>query len=202
VAETGIRPRILFVTGKLAEPALRRVVAALGPQAGFDAEVAVLPISVAALLTTDWVARHLPPADVQRVVLPGFCRGELTEIAKTTPATVELGPKDLRDLPEYFGQRSDPPADYGRYDIEIIAEINHAPSLPIEQILTEARALKADGADVIDLGCDPGSAWSGVGDMVRRLRDAGMRVSIDSFNSSEVVAALTAGAVLGLSVKS
>src|SRR5438270_9355843 len=92
------RPRILFVTGKLAEPALRRVVTELGPVAGFDAEVAVLPISVAALLTTEWVARHwTPPADVQRVLLPGFCRGELSDVAKITAATVERGPKDLRD---------------------------------------------------------------------------------------------------------
>src|SRR5205085_3879899 len=74
------RPRILFVTGKLAEPALRRVLGELAPRAGFEAEVAVLPITVAALLTTDWVARHLPPpAGVDRVVLPGFCRGELGE---------------------------------------------------------------------------------------------------------------------------
>src|SRR5439155_11507734 len=52
-------PRILFVTGKLAEPALRRVLGELAPRAGFEPEVAVLNISVAALMTANWVARHL-----------------------------------------------------------------------------------------------------------------------------------------------
>ena len=50
------RPHLLFVTGKLAEPALRRLLADLGPQAGFDYSVAVLPITVVSLATTAWVA--------------------------------------------------------------------------------------------------------------------------------------------------
>ena len=37
--------RYLFVTGKLAEPALRAVLAELAPHVGFDYEVAVLNIS-------------------------------------------------------------------------------------------------------------------------------------------------------------
>ncbi len=53
-------PRLLFVTGKLAEPALRRVLAEVAPVAGFEEEVAVLPITVAAQLTTDWVGRKSP----------------------------------------------------------------------------------------------------------------------------------------------
>lgn len=195
--------RILFVTGKLAEPALRRVVAELGTKAGFEAEVVVLPITVAALLTTDWAARHLQvPERVERVVLPGFCRGELSEIAHLTKATIERGPKDLRDLPEHFGQHSGTPADYGAFDIQIIAEINHAPRIALEALLKEARQLRADGVDVIDVGCDPGSTWSGVGDAVRTLRGEGLRVSIDSFNPAEVEAALAAGAELVLSVNS
>src|SRR4051794_22109520 len=58
------RPELLFAPVRLAEPALRRVLSDLAPRVGFEPVVAVLPISVAALLTTDWVARHLePPAD-------------------------------------------------------------------------------------------------------------------------------------------
>ena len=52
-------PRYLFVTGRLAEFSLRKVLADLSAQAGFTAEVAVLPITVAALMTPRWVARHL-----------------------------------------------------------------------------------------------------------------------------------------------
>jgi dihydropteroate synthase-like protein len=115
---------------------------------------------------------------------------------------VELGPKDLRDLPDHFGAAPQRPVDYGVYDIEIIAEINHCPRLSWEEIVGLARRYRADGADVIDVGCDPGGPWSGVGVVVRRLRDEGMRVSIDSFDRREVELATTAGAELVLSVNS
>src|SRR5207248_249268 len=110
------------------------------------------------------------------------------------------GPKDFRDLPEHFGQRSGPPPGYGAFDIQILAEINHAPKLTRDEFLREARRLRGDGADVIDVGCDPGGTWAGVGDAVKALRDDGMRVSVDSFNAVEVEAALAAGAELVLSV--
>ncbi len=195
--------RILFITGKLAEPALRKVVADLAPKAHFYAEIAVMPITVAALLTTSWIARHIQwPSGIQRVILPGFCRGELDELNAPQGVIVERGPKDLRDLPEHFGKRRAAPKDYGQFDIEILAEINHAPQRPLAEILRLAQSMRADGADVIDLGCDPGSTWSGLADAVRALRHEGMRVSIDSFNPQEVTAGLQAGAELVLSVNS
>ena len=192
--------RLLFVTGKLAETALRRTLAELAPRAGFDYDVAVLPITVAALAATPWIARHLSvPDGVDRVVLPGLCAGDLAPVQALTAAPVERGPKDLRDLSDFF--RAAPSSvDYGAYDIAILAEINHAPRLPCEDLLAQARALQAAGADVIDVGCDPGDAWAGVGDAVRRVRGEGMRVSIDSFNPTEVEAAVKAGAELVLSV--
>jgi dihydropteroate synthase-like protein len=195
--------RLLFVTGKLAEPALRRQLEELAPRAGFDYAVAVLPITVAALATTAWVARHLQvPAGVERVILPGLCSGDLAALTETGGAAVERGPGDLRDLPEYFGAAGARRAGYGAYDIAILAEINHAPRLSREQLLAQARAFAAAGADVIDVGCDPGSAWAGVGDAVRALRGEGLRVSIDSFDPREVEAAAAAGAELVLSVNS
>ena len=196
------RPRILFVTGKLAEPALRRTLADLAPAAGFDAEIVVLPITVAALMTANWVARHLPqpPPPADRVILPGFVRGDVTEVSQAAAAPAELGPKDLRDLPEHFGKRSGPPKGYGRYDIEILAEINHAPTKTIPDILAVARYYRDSGADVIDLGCDPGGTWTGVGNAVRALKDDGFRVSVDSFDPAEVEAALAARAELVLSM--
>src|SRR5688500_18655448 len=77
----GDRPRVLFVTGRLAEFALRQVLDELAPAAGIAAEVAVLPISVAALMSPRWVARHLEvPPGVDRVILPGHCRGDLAAV--------------------------------------------------------------------------------------------------------------------------
>jgi hypothetical protein len=130
-------PRILFVTGKLAEPSLRRVLADLAPKVGFEPDVAVLPITVAALLTTEWIGRKLHvPSETNRVILPGYCRGEIEVIPVPETVQVEKGPKDLRDLPEYFGTRRGRPEGYGKYDIEIVAEINHAPSLTFDAIRT------------------------------------------------------------------
>jgi dihydropteroate synthase-like protein len=139
------------------------------------------------------------------VLLPGLCAGELRIVADVVQVPVERGPADLRDLPEFFGMESLPSGsrrDYGKHDIAILAEINHAPRLPLADILTQARQLHRDGADVIDLGCDPGATWPGVADTVRAVRQEGVRVSIDSFNPVEVEQAVAAGAELVLSVNS
>ena len=112
---------------------------------------------------------------------------------------VEKGPKDLREIPRYFGQAA-AAADYGAYRIEILAEINNAPKLSREAILAAADYFRSSGADVIDVGCTPGLAFPGLGDVVRELRAPGMRVSIDSFDPSEIRTAVEAGAELVLSV--
>jgi dihydropteroate synthase len=195
------RPRILFVTGRLAEFALRRVLDELAPRAGFEAEVAVLPISVAALMPPKWVARHLEvPPGIDRVILPGHCRGDLAPVEAKVGTAVELGPEDLLDLPRHFGHQEDRLRGYGAFDIEILAEINHAPRLSTAELIAAADRFAAEGADVIDLGCVPGEAWEGVGDAVRALRDRGLRVSIDSFDPAEVAEATAGGAELVLSV--
>ncbi len=196
------RPRYLFVTGRLAEFALRRILDELAPRAGFTAELAVLPISVAALMTPKWVARHLEvSAGIERVILPGYCRGDLTPVAeKARGLAVEPGPEDLRDLPRYFGQEGGQTAEYGPYSIEILAEINHAPQLTRDELCNAAEHFRSQGADVIDLGCDPDRTWKHAGDAVVALRDMGLRVSIDSFDPEEVSMAVSAGAELVLSV--
>ncbi|APW58767.1 DUF6513 domain-containing protein [Paludisphaera borealis] len=194
--------RILFVTGRLAEFALRQVLDELAPRAGFVAEVAVMPITVAALMTPKWAARHLdPPPGIDRIILPGHCRGDLAPIQEKAPGVpIEVGPQDLRDLPRYFGKADARMADYGGYDIEILAEINLAPRLSRAELLDQAGDFAAQGADVIDLGCEPGEPWAEVGDAVRAMRDLGLRVSIDSFDPDEVARAVAAGAELVLSV--
>ena len=139
-------------------------------------------------MTTDWIARRIQvAAGDHAVVLPGYCQGDFRSLLSKTGVPVERGPRDLRRLPEFFGQRKQP-ADYGAYDIEIIAEINHAPRLALAEILAEAARLQRAARTVIDVGCEPGEPWTGVADAVRALVDAGHRVSIDSLNPVEIAA--------------
>ncbi len=198
---TMTRERILFVTGRLAETPLRSVLARIAARAKFDYDVAVLGISVAALMHVDWLLRKLDFSErYDRVVLPGWCQGEIERLAERFTVPFERGPKDLHDLPEHLANGAKRIVSLDAYNIEIIAEINHVPEMSAVEVLAAAESLRADGADVIDLGCIPGRSCAHIGTLTRKLRRAGFRVSIDSFDRAEVEAAVAAGAELVLSV--
>lgn len=195
-------PCYLFVTGRLAEPSLRQVLPTVAEQAAFAYEVAALPITVAALMHADWVERKLTvPAGIDRVILPGWCQGDLQPLANRWSVPFDRGPKDLHALPDYFGQQARPPVRLDEYSIEILAEINHASRLSADMLLRAADNLQRQGADVIDLGSVPGERWGGVGVATKALRSAGFRVSIDSFDRWEVESAVEQGAHLVLSAQ-
>ncbi|HVJ86072.1 MAG TPA: DUF6513 domain-containing protein [Caulifigura sp.] len=195
------RERILFVTGRLAEPLVRRVAAEVASKVGFDFDVEVVGISVAALLHAEWLSRKLTiDGPFSRVVLPGWCQGDLGPLAARFGIPFERGPKDVLDLPGHFGIGQTRTADLSRFDIEIIAEINHAPRMSDAEIVALSSHYRASGADVIDVGCIPGESWADIGRVVRLLRSEGFRVSVDSFDRVEVTAAVEAGAELVLSV--
>jgi dihydropteroate synthase-like protein len=164
--------------------------------------VAIMKITVAALMTTPWIARFLEvPEGTDLVMIPGLCEGDPEVIAEKVAVRVVKGPKDLREIPEYFGRVAEQ-RDYGAWDIEIVAEINNAPRLTREAIRREADYFRASGADVIDIGCTPGRAFPELAAVVRELVGAGMRVSVDSFDPAEIWTAVEAGARLVFSVNS
>lgn len=192
----------VFVTGRLAEAAVRDVVESLAKRHEFAFTIRVMPITVAALMTPRWLRRHLDlPAEATHVIVPGYCDSGLDELAESLKIPVISGPKDCRDLSELFGEGR-VADDFGQHDIEIIAEINHAPRIAIEDLVAEAKALRNDGADMIDFGCDPAVRCTTIGDSIAALIDQGLRVSVDTFDAWEAAEATRRGASLVLSVNS
>ena len=195
---------ILFLTGRLAEPALRRVLQAMRSTEGahpFTWQVQELGLQVAALMTTDMVRRRLaPPLAAQRVVLPGRCVGDLAALSAHLGVPVERGPQELKDLPRHFQRRAAPQTLHA-YEVQIFAEITDAPALPLPALLARAAALVAEGADVIDLGCLPGTDFPHLEEAVAALKHAGHRVSVDSHDADELLRGGLAGADYLLSLK-
>jgi dihydropteroate synthase-like protein len=153
-------------------------------------------------MTAPWIARHLEvPDGTDLVLIPGLCEGDPQAVAEQLGVPVEKGPKDLREIPQHFG-RAAVAREYGAWDIEIAAEINNAPRLSRGSLRAAAAYFRASGADVIDIGCTPGVSFPALGDVVRELVGAGMRVSIDTFDPAEIRTAVAAGAELVLSVNS
>lgn len=197
------KEHIHFVTGRLAEHAVRYQVDQVAEMIAADVSISVLPITVAALMTPKWLMRHLDvPSTATRVILPGHLTNDVDAIRENYNVPIDCGPRDIRDLPKFFGRKSPDREGYGDHSIEIIAEINHASQLTLDQLKTTATKLLQDGADYIDLGCSPGRSWATVGEAVKLLIDLGAKVSIDSFDPKEVADACRAGASLVLSVNS
>ncbi|MCS7467740.1 DUF6513 domain-containing protein [Stieleria sp. ICT_E10.1] len=189
-----------FVTGTLAQHAVREIVDALAVRHAFDYSIGVMPITVAALMTPKWVARKLDlPKQATHLIVPGFCESGIETLRSQVAAEVVVGPNDCRDMAELFGEsRSE--IDLSRFDIEIIAEINHVPRLTRDEFLTAALQLIRDGADRIDVGCDPTARFESIADYIGALVSQGIPVSVDTFDPWEAEAACRAGASLVLSV--
>lgn len=190
---------ILFLTGKLAEENLRRVLQDMQPT-DFTYDIHQIGISVAALMTTEMILRRLHDArGANRIVLPGRCRGDVVALSQRLGLPVERGPQELRDLPSYFG-RDARCIDLSRYEAQILSEIVDAPHMPVRAIVERARRHRRDGADIIDLGCLPETDFPHMEAAVQALKAEGFRVSVDSMNTDELRRGGRAGADFLLSL--
>ena len=205
---------IVFLTGRLAQASLQRVLASIA-DAPFTWEVREIGLQVAALMTADMIRRRVakpvmsepaalqpvpptapagdPPLRADRIIVPGRCRGDLDALTQYFGIPVVRGPEELKDLPRYF-QRAAKPVDLSEYEVAIFAEIVDAPRLSVQAIVDRAQALAADGANVIDIGCLPETPFDHLEDSVRALKDRGLSVSVDSVNTDELLRGGRAGA--------
>ena len=195
---------IVFLTGRLAQPGLERVLSGLDAPP-FTWEVREIGLQVAALMTADMIRRRVPapvvtdvtegaePRRADRVIVPGRCRGDCDALTQHFGIPVQRGPEELKDLPRFFN-RAARPIDLSRYDVAIFAEIVDAPRLSVAQIVERAQLLAASGANVIDIGCLPETAFAHLEDSVRALKAAGLQVSVDSTDSDELLRGGRAGA--------
>jgi dihydropteroate synthase-like protein len=184
---------ILFLTGRLAQKSLERVLASMSA-APFTHEIREIGLQVAALMTADMIARRVEkPVQADRILVPGRCRGDLDALSAHYGIPVQRGPEELKDLPQFFQQQAQP-IDLSLHDILIFAEIVDAPRLSVDAIVERAKWLKGEGADVIDIGCLPSTPFDHLEDAVRALKGEGFAVSVDSVDPQELVRGGRAGA--------
>lgn len=189
---------ILFLTGKLAEKQLRRVLEQMSPEFGY--QVHVMGLSVAALMTADMIRRRLKDTmGADRIIVPGRCRGDLVALSHDLGVAVERGPEELHDLPEFFGRQKHQP-DLELRDLHIFAEIVDAPQLSLEGLLERAHRYQEDGAQVIDLGCLPETPFPHLEEAVGLLKSQGFLVSVDSLDTDDLLRGGRAGADFILSL--
>ena len=190
---------ILFLTGRLAEPRVARVLAAMQPTE-FTYSIHDVGVKVAALMTGDMIRRRLPaPLEADKVIIPGRCRSDVAALSEHFHTPFLRGPDDLKDLPEYFGRRG-AARDLSKHDVRVFAEIVDAPTLDVAGIVSRAEAHRRAGADVIDLGCLPDTPFPHLEEAVKALRGAGFKVSVDSADSDELRRGGRAGADFLLSL--
>jgi dihydropteroate synthase-like protein len=191
--------KLLFLTGRLAEPRLNVTVAGLGFPPG-SWRVHSIGIKVAALMTEAIVRNRLkPPLEADRVIVPGRSRMDLESLGAHFGVPFERGPDELADLPQYFG-KGGRPADLSKHDVRIFAEIVDAPTFTTAQLLARGLQHKAAGADVIDIGCQPDVKFPHLEEVVRAFKAEGLTVSVDSGDAGELKRAAQAGADYVLSL--
>ena len=194
------KEHLLFLTGKLAEKRLLKVLDSMQP-VEFSYVVRNIGVSVAALMTARMLLRRLQQLEgVDRIIVPGMCRGDLAAVTEHFGIPVTRGPEDLKDLPGFFGHEGKPP-DLSRYDVRIFAEITDAPMLTVEEIITRARQFREEGADIIDIGCLPDTPFPHLEESILALHDDGFKVSVDSLEDDDLLRGGHAGADYLLSLK-
>ena len=196
-----MKKNILFITGKLAENNLKKILERIDNK-DFSYEIRNLNVNVAALLTTEMISRRIGNIDnFNKIILPGKVRGDVDKLSKDLDIDIERGPEELKDLPTLFGGDA-LKYDLSKYEVHIFAEITDAPNMSVEEIIKQAEYYRKNGADVIDIGCLPNQHFPHLSESIKELKNLGFYVSIDSHNDDELILGAKSGADYLLSIKS
>jgi dihydropteroate synthase-like protein len=90
--------KVLLITGSLAKDSVKRY----AKESTSNAETCALKIAVAALLTTETIAKSLKDFDLKRfdmILVPGLVRGDTSVITKAIGVPTFKGPRYAADLP-------------------------------------------------------------------------------------------------------
>ena len=99
-----IKEHILFITGKLAEKNLKKILDCIENKK-FSYEIKNLNVNVAALLTTKMIERRIGDvSNFDKIIIPGKVKGDINVLSKTLNISIERGPEELKDLPVLFGK--------------------------------------------------------------------------------------------------
>ncbi|MDR3540267.1 MAG: DUF6513 domain-containing protein [Desulfosporosinus sp.] len=207
--------KFLLITGTIAYLALAKLIEK--SRLDLQVEVRALKCTVAALMTTDFIAHKLNDelsdefslSGEEIIVIPGLCKGSLEPIARATGCLVRRGPKDLKDLPSFLkGEHSPKPSSPEQEQVEktpsfqILAEIVDAHEMSLSQIMVMAHYYRENGADIIDIGGDVAQSFSHLREVIGTLKSEGFKVSIDSLLEEDIRTANRAGVDLVLSLNS
>ena len=133
---------ILFLTGKLAEKRLHRVLESIAVE-DFTYEIRNIGVNVASLMTAGMISRRLQTVgDADRVIVPGLCRGDLGQLTEKFAVPFVRGTDDLKDLPKYFGRKFEE-TDLSRHAVRIFAEIVDAAEITTEELVQRAMGFRA-----------------------------------------------------------
>ena len=137
--------KLLFLTGRLAEPRLSVTVAGLGLPPG-SWRVANIGIKVAALMTEAIVRNRLkPPLDADRVIVPGPPPHGPRQLGRPLRRALRARAGRNRRPAAIPRPRRQAAADLSKHDLRIFAEIIDAPLLAAE-LLARRRRHKAPRA--------------------------------------------------------
>jgi dihydropteroate synthase-like protein len=203
--------KFLLITGTIAYRSLMNLIEK--SKLNLQVEVVALKCTVAALMTTDFIAHKLCDEcslnGEEIIVIPGLCKGSLEPLTKATGCKIWRGPKDLKDLPSFLkGEHSPKPSllEMEKNDknppFKILAEIVNAHEMSLAQIIEKAHYYRENGADIIDIGGDVAQSFPHLCDVIKTLKSEGFKVSIDSLLEEDIRAANQAGVDLVLSLNS